>query len=329
MADAVATAPAAPAPTNGSAGKTQAPSAPAPTKDVANGPQTPGRSPDGKFASKSAREAADGAPPPPVDDDPEYDYGDFKLKKSSARAELMRARQMSRTLTEAQKERAEAQRLYQAQEARKAKVKESGDLSGLFEGMDLTPEQEKEILGKYFYSKHVEPLQLTEEQLAARQTLQRAEAAEAKLKAIDEERTKSEQAAAQKQEAASLESEILEAAKAGRIPNSRAAIRRIAAKMEMLEASGIRLPIEHIAAECRKEIGQDTAEFLETADLAEIKDLIGEKAFKPFLRKVGTYLLGQVSQGPTPATAASRQQAASKPGQRLTPQQFLDMTRKR
>jgi hypothetical protein len=241
----------------------------------------------------------------------------------------MRGRSSSKALTESMKRAAAAEQIEKDHAARRQRIKEKGDFGAALEGLDLTPQQEEEMIAKYLYSRHIEPKQLTDDQRALRDLQKRAEAAESKLKAEEDTRSKAESLRVAKQEAASLETEILEAAKAGRIPGDKAAIRRIAAKMEMLESKGMRLPIEQVAAVVRDDVGRETGEFVASASLEELKDLWGDAVFKTHARKMRDYLLAQLKPGPTGPTIKARPDPTQRPKGPMTPQQFLEITRKR
>ncbi len=324
---AVAAAPTAPAPTNGSATKGQAPAAPAPTKDIATGNQLPGapsRGTDGKFLPRAGDVEAK-----PPEAKAKLRIRDQEYDEDAAHSMIERGKQAGRLLTESQKRVDAAEAKERADTERRRRVKESGDLSGVFEGLDLTAEQERDILAKYLYGKHLEPAQMTEEQRAAREHQKRAEAAEGKLKDIETKAAVAEQQRAAIEARGALEKELLDAAKAGRIPGGMTAVRRVARKMEELEKRDLSVPLEQVVASVREDVGRETGEFVESADIAELKELWGEKAFKAHARKVQSYLLGQLRPGPTGPAAPTRQPMAQKPSQKLTPQQFLDMQSKR
>jgi colicin import membrane protein len=306
---------AAPAPTNGSTAVTTQPAAPAPTKDVATGPQTtegPVRGPDGKFVPRDGQ--------PAVDEDPEIDFGDMKLRRSQAKAELARARHASRLLTEAEKRARAADDAEKRHAERRAKAKE--DISVLFEDLGLTPEQERALLSKHLYSKHIEPTQLTEEQRELRAAQAKLSQYEAEKQAAAEKARKEEAARLHNEEAAALEQEILEAAKAGRIPSARAAVRRIAAKLEQFESRGLSLPLEQVAAVVREEVGRETGEWVQAASIEERRELWGEPTFKAEEKKWRDYFLAKLKTPPMSASRPAPQEETGAERQKLTPQEF-------
>jgi hypothetical protein len=302
---------AAPAPTNGSAAATTQPAAPAPSRDVATGPQTPPRGADGKFAPRDEQA--------PIDEDPEIDFGDMKLRRSQAKAELARARHASRLLTEAEKRAKAADESEKRYAERRTRAKE--DISVLFEDLGLTPEQERALLSKHLYSKHIEPTQLTEEQRELRAAQAKLSRYEAEKKAAGEKAQKEEAARLHNEEAAALEQEILEAAKAGRIPSARAAVRRIAAKLEQFESRGLSLPLEQVAAVVREEVGRETGEWVQAASIEERRELWGEPTFKAEEKKWRDYFLAKLKTPPPPPSRHVPQEPSGE-RQKLTPQEF-------
>lgn len=329
----------APAPTGNGAAATQTPAAPAaPKKDTATGPQTPAtgeqpRRPDGKYDTKPK----DAAAPPPVDEDPEIDLGGVKMRRRAALSEIERGRQASKLLAQAQKAQAEAQRLNSARDSAIAKAKAAGDIGEVIRLLDLPPDQERALITKYVHSKFVEPQQLTEEQ----RRLRELEAERDKLKADADARAKAETDAKRKAEIAEagkgLESELLEAAKAGKIPGAGepgspaavAALKRVAAKLDFYAEKGLDISVDQAVGLVRQDIAQDMAPYIMSSDIGELREVMGPAAFRAHMERMLDYaqsLVRPKQEAPKPRQPAAPPAESKKT---LTPQEFLEEMRRR
>lgn len=317
----------APASTNGSSGAPQAPVV-APVKPDATGPQTPAkgavRGPDGKFAKPEA--PAPEAPP----EKRKVRIRDVELDEDAAWAELQRGRQAGRLLTEAQKRATAAEAREKAYADRRTRARE--DLGAILEDLELTPEQERELLSRRLYAKHIEPSQLTEEQRALREANEKLARYEAEKKTTEEKSAADAQKRAADHAKESLATELHEAAKAGRIPGAEPgkpggalAIRRIAEKMLAGETAGHTIPLAVAVAAVRDDLARDTLHFVSSAPLAERKELWGEEAFRSEEKLWREHFLAKLK-----SPAAPVQPARAVPGisngspKRLTPQEFKE-----
>lgn len=302
------------APTNGAAGKVT-PSATAPTKDVSAGPQTPAgaiRGPDGKFTSANPA-------PAPVDDDPEYDFGGVKMRRSAAQREIERGKAATRLLTEAEKRNKAAEAREKEWNERKAKK----DADSLLEELGLSADEEREWLSKRMYGKHIAPSQMSPEQremadlrakLAAREAADQkaqATAAEAKKQAIG------------KAESQKMHKAIIEAAEAGKIPKTRGAIQRIIAKALSFDERGMELPLEQIASIVRDEVAQDMGEYSDATSIEQRKEMLGPDRFKAERAKWLAYFNGLLPSA-KPVTQLRTVQPQASDKKTMTPQEFKD-----
>lgn len=320
---------------NGAAPKAATtPAAPAPSKDTATGPQTssgPGRGPDGKFTSGTT------APPAPVhDEDPEVDLGDRKLRRSALNSELARARQASKLLAEADKRARAAEEREKSWAERESKAKE--DIGHLLDGLGLSAEQEKALLAKRLYSRHIEPEQMTEEQRKLREYEQKLSAYEADKKAREDADKKAADDKAHAEASAALEAEILQAANAGKLPGAEpnapgraAVIRKVAAKMAMYEGRNLNVPLEQVVSVVREETGRETGAFVASASVDELRELWGPEAFNKHAREVTNWVLAKLKSKANPAGPVSKPRAAPAPQtpERMTPQQFQEWASRR
>lgn len=322
-----AAAPAVPAanstPSNGTS-KGQAPAVVPVRTDTATGPQTPGqpRGQDGKFAPKAGEQH--------VDDDPEIDLGDVKLKKSQLKAELGRARSFSKQVTEVQKRAAQAEAIEKAHRERmEALKKDPKNIAKLLREAGLDDNGVRAALMDLTYSEVVEPEQLTAEQKRIRQL--EAEAAERKARddAEAEKTTKAEQEKADLEAQTALEQEIVAALEAGKVPNSKAAIRRISQKMAQLETRGIHLPVDQVALLVKREIGSEMAEFLLATDIPGIIELAGKDAAKKLFGDLAKWAAAQRQPGAIAQPPKPKVQAPAPSDSKLTPQQFDELMRSR
>lgn len=312
----------------------QASTATAPIRDVAVGPQSSvarsagmARNPDGTFAPRAGESTA--TPPPIADDDPEFDLGELKLRKSAVLRELGRARQTSKLLADIQKRAAAVEDRERRFEELRAKAKD--DISPVLQELGLSPEQERELLARHLHARHIEPQMLTEEQRKLREYETKLKQYEDEKKGIEQARQKAELEKVNTETAAQLEQEILAAARAGKIPGNAVAIRRIAAKMEALEARGLALPIEQVAAVVRDEVAGDMGEFLASSTIAERKELWGEELFKAEMMRWAHHFMASTKgatqpQQRAPASAAPPQTTKR---QKMTPQEFLAAFRRK
>jgi hypothetical protein len=358
MSEAAAT----PAPSNGMNGPspsqptiTSLPPVPKPRLAVDPGPNTnpgqPQRGPDGKFAPTKPVEAkpeAEKKPAPAVDDDPEIDLGDMKLKRSQLKSELGRARSASKLLTEAKREKEEAAKLKAEQDSRKAKYLE--DFDAFFEDAGITDRDERaRIVSKYLHQKFIAPEQMTAEQKAIAERDARIAAFEAKEKAETEAKQKAEMEQVSQAEEKKLRQQIGSILKAGNIPARPLAVKRVAERIASYEEQGLDVPVEDAARLVRDEMAADTADLLSSASLDDLHALWGQEKFSGIvtrlitekgvdgLRKAmghegfkkvalmfaeyGKSLLSPQAQQMAPRQAA---QPAPKPAEYLTPAEFMN-----
>lgn len=309
---------AAPATTSGNGSSApQAPVVVPPKADIATGPQAPTkpRAPDGKFAKAEAAEPAAPA---------KLRIKDLELDEESAHAEIMRGRANGRVLTEAQKRLQRAEQLEQGHAKRLDSYK--SDLSQLFKDAGLSPEDAKRIASEYLYKNHIEPGTLTPEQTALREAQAKLQSYEAKEKEAAEARTKTEQETTYTEQAKEIEQVILGALKSGDVPSSRYAVARMASKMEAYERRGAQLSPEQVAGLVREDYGQEFGQMFGEASVDDIRALVGDKAFRPFVRKVLAWGLAQGPKDPTKTTArAAHSPPSADARKRITPQQFQDL----
>ena len=305
--------------TNGAASKAQPPApkdAPAAPAPQAGQP----RAADGKFAGPQPE-----APPPKA----RIKIRDYEADEDAAYAELQRGRQASRLLTEAEKRARVADEKEKARADAIASLKE-GKFEKLFAEAGLSADQERELLARYYYAKHVEPEQMSDDQKAFAREKTARETAEAKLKERETADARAADDRAAKEAETSLEAEITEAMEAGRIPKSKTAIRRIAAKLATFEARGQSPSLELVAGLVRADLGRDTGEFVASAKPEELKDLWGEATFKAHLKAMLDYGLAMIQPrvaGAQPARGIAAPTPRPQKSQNLTPQQFLDQMR--
>jgi hypothetical protein len=303
-----AAAPAA-TPTNGAASKTTTPATSPPIKDTSTGPQTP-------TESKARAEA-------PVDDDPEIDFGDTKLRRSAAKRELERGRNAGRLLQEAEKRNKAAEAREKAYEDRKSKK----DIAAVVEEWGLSAEEERQLLSERLYSRHIAPEQMTPEQ----RELAEAKAWRAERESKDKKAA--EAAAAKRKESISLEegkklhAELIAAAEAGKIPKSRSVIKRIMDKAIAFDSRGMELPLEQLATLVREDLANDVGEYTDATTIEERKAMLGKDRFKAEEKKWLDHFHGQL-RTVTPVTQSVRappQRASDGKFKRdtFTPQEFL------
>ncbi len=312
-------------PTNG-ASKTATQGTPPPHQDVAVGPQTGSgsatRGPDGKFQSTSGAPAngASNATEPPKKfrlKDREYENED------EAWREVERGRHSARLLTEAEKRNRVSEAREKAIDEAKAKAR-GGDLTSFFRELGLSAEQERDFLARHLHDHHIVPESMdpTQRELASL----RAKIADrdAQDKAVEEKRAADEKKNTLSGIAKKLDLEIVEAVKAGKIPNTRAAIQRIIQKTISFDERGMQLPFEQVAALVREDIAKDIGEFSSSTQIDERRELWGPAVFKAEADKWLAWFQSKLKSAPPLPQQQPRQQ--SRPADKsetFTPQEWL------
>jgi hypothetical protein len=306
-APAPAAAPAA-APTNGAASKMTAPAASPPTKDTSTGPQTP--------TETKAN------PAPPVDDDPEIDFGDIKLRRSAARREIERSKSTAKLLSDAERRNRAAEAIEKTRAERVSKK----DIAALVEELGLSPEEERQLLSERLYSRHIAPEQMTPEQRELAQLKEKLSAREAADKKA------ADAAAAKRKESISLEegkklhAELIAAAEAGKIPKSRSVIKRIMDKAIAFDSRGMELPLEQLATLVRADLAHDVGAYTDATSIDERKSMMGPERFRAEEKKWHAHFKAMLKAPPVAqAIRAPPQRTSDGKFKRdtLTPQEFL------
>lgn len=245
---------------------------------------------------------------------------DLELDEEAAYREIQRGRQTSKLLTEAQKRAQMAEQKEAAIAAKQAKYKE--DLSALFEDLGVDDNYAAQLAADYIYKKQILPQEMTPEQ-------RRVAELEAQLDNFKTEKQKQEEAQREaerqyviQQESQRLQQELVEAAKAGKIPSTQYGMRKIAAKMLELESRGLSVPLEQVAQVVREESGQEFGEIAANAEIQDLRDWLGEANFKTMSKRILDYFLGQM-QSPKVTVQKSKVQSAPDDGKKLTPEEFL------
>lgn len=318
MSEAAAPAAPAPAPTNGATAPQKSAATVVPVLKDATGPQTPVRDPvTGKFAPVTPKVEEKPAPKPRIK------IKDIDLDEESAYAELMRGRQASKLLTEAQKKAAQAEQIERARnEEREALKKGPGALKKYLKDAGLDDNQIRQYLTDLTYSEVIEPESLSEDQKARRA----AEAELEKYRAKEaEEKTKAEKAqqeAEAKQAEAQLETEIQEAIEAGSIPATKSAVRRIAGVVARYETKGINIPVAKAAEIAKQEIGKETGEFASSASVDQLIGLWGKGPVLALAKKFSEWAVSKRAEILKPPANPKPPPAVEVPKKKLTPQEF-------
>ena len=153
---------------------------------------------------------------------------------------------------------------------------------------------------------------------------------EARLSQYEEEKKtfaqrqeEAQRAQAIREEGERLQAELIEAAKAGKIPNTQYGMRKIASKMLELEQRGLSVPLEQVAAAVREESGREFGEIAASSDVSELREWLGDANFKAFSKKVLDYFLGQVQSTKTNTKPPSPGNTTATASQRMTPEEYL------
>jgi hypothetical protein len=295
---------------------------------------TPGKpaAPSPQSRDDAGRYAKGEAPAPKTpDEDPEFDLGDRKMKRSALMSELGRARNASKILTEAQQRAAKAEALEKAHQERTSNLKGGGPkaLVKHLSELGYSTDEIREQLSGVLYSEFIEPEQLTAEQRRIRDLEARLSEREAAEKSAAEKQRLADEEKSTAEAAASLEAEFSEAIKSGGLPPTKAAVRAVAAELARFEDRGISLSLDEAVRRVRERVGQDTGEYVASASLDELRALWGDKATSALLNKVLAWANAQV-RSPTGPAARPQPRPVAQTGERkrLTPQQFDDLMRK-
>jgi len=245
---------------------------------------------------------------------------DLELDEEAAYREIQRGRQSSKLLTEAQKRAYAAEQKEAALAQKQSKYKE--DLGAFFEDMGLDESAAAQLAADYIYKKQILPAEMTPEQKRVAELEQKLTALEQEKLTQREAQEKAEREYVIQQESQRLQQELVEAAKAGKIPSTQYGMRKIAAKMLELESRGLSVPLDQVAALVRDEAGREFGEVAISAEIADLKDWLGEGNFKALSKRILDYFLGQL-QSPKAAPTRREKQSTSQEAKRMTPEEFL------
>lgn len=245
---------------------------------------------------------------------------DLELDEEAAYREIQRGRQSSKLLTEAQKRAYAAEQKEAALAQKQSKYKE--DLGAFFEDMGLDEAAAAQLAADYIYKKQILPAEMTPEQKRVAELEQKLTALEQEKLSQKEAQEKAEREYVIQQESQRLQQELVEAAKAGKIPSTQYGMRKIAAKMLELESRGLSVPLDQVAALVRDESGREFGEIAATAEIADLKDWLGDANFKAVSKRILDYFLGQLQSPKVTATRREKPQA-TKEAKRMTPEEFL------
>lgn len=243
---------------------------------------------------------------------------DLELDEDAAYREIQRGRQTSKLLTEAQKRAMAAEQKEAALAAKQGKYKE--DLGAFFEDLGVDEETAAQLAADYIYKKQILPQEMSPEQRRVAELEAKLAEYETEKKTVEEMRAEAERNTIVQQESQRLQAELVEAAKAGKIPSTQYGMRKIAAKMLELETRGLSVPLEQVAAAVREESGREFGEIAATAEIADLREWLGEGNFKAMSKKVLDYFLGQMQ---TSKPAPVVRNATPTQVEKLTPEQFL------
>jgi antitoxin component of RelBE/YafQ-DinJ toxin-antitoxin module len=245
---------------------------------------------------------------------------DLELDEDAAYREIQRARQTNKLLSEAQRRAELADEKEKAMAAKTSKYKQ--DLGALFEDLGLDDDTAADLAAQYIYRKQVLPSQMSPEEKRVAELEARLAQYEEEKKTFAQRQEEAQRAEIVRQESEKLQAELVEAAKAGRIPSTQYGMKRIAAKLLELEERGLSAPLEQVAAAVREESGREFGEIASSATVADLREWLGDSAFKAFSKKVLDYFLGQV-QSTKSQTRPPQTSVTSSTSEKLTPSEFL------
>jgi len=243
---------------------------------------------------------------------------DLELDEEAAYREIQRGRHTAKLLTEAQKRAQAAEAKEAALAAKQGKYKE--DLGTFFEDLGVDEETAAQLAADYIYKKQILPAEMTPEQRRVAELEAKLAEYETEKNTLEQMRTESERAAIVQQESQRLQAELVEAAKAGKIPSTQYGMRKIAAKMLDLESRGLSVPLEQVAAVVREESGREFGEIAAAAEVADLREWLGDSNFKAMSKRILDYFLGQMNTAKPPVPSRSTTQTEVK---RMTPEEFL------
>lgn len=246
---------------------------------------------------------------------------DLEMDEEAAYKEIQRARHTNKLLSEAQKRAEMADQKEKALAAKTEKYKQ--DLNALFEDLGLDDATAADLAANYIYKKQILPAEMSPEQKRVMELEARLSQYEEEKKTFAQRQEEAQRAQAIREEGERLQAELIQAAKAGKIPNTQYGIRKIASKMLELEERGLSVPLEQVAAAVREESGREFGEIAASSDVSELREWLGDANFKAFSKKVLDYFLGQVQSTKTNTKPPSVGNTNSTASQRMTPEEYL------
>lgn len=246
---------------------------------------------------------------------------DLELDEDSAYREIQRARQTARLLSEAQRRAEIAEQKEKALAEKQGKYKQ--DLNSLFEDLGVDDATAADLAAQYIYKKQILPAEMTPEQRRVAELEAKLAQYETEQKTFAEKQAEQQRMQVIQEESQKLQTELIEAAKAGKIPNTEYGMRKIAAKLLELEERGLSVPLEQVAAAVREESGREFGQIAASSDIADLREWLGDANFKAFSKKVLDYFLGQVQSAKTVTKPPPSGAASSTASQRMTPEEYL------
>jgi hypothetical protein len=246
---------------------------------------------------------------------------DLELDEESAYREIQRARQTARLLSEAQRRAEVAEQKEKALAEKHGKYKQ--DLGSLFADLGIDDAAAADLAAQYIYQKQILPSEMTPEQRRVAELESKLAQYETEQKTFAEKQAEQQRMQVIQEESQKLQTELIEAAKTGKIPNTEYGMRKIAAKLLELEERGLSVPLEQVAAVVREESGREFGQIAASSDIADLREWLGDSNFKAFSKKVLDYFLGQVQSAKTATKPPPTGAASTTASQRMTPEEYL------
>ncbi len=256
---------------------------------------------------------------PQVDDDPELDFGDLKVKKSEAAKRLKQQKEL---------ERGARQKFEEAAKMRKEVDAFVGGLKkDTLNALKASGLSRAEIvkLAETVLSEEIADAQLTPEEKEVREI----KAERDRLKAEREESEKQRQAQAEAQEVAQYEQQFdqafAQAIKAQGLDHDEDTVFRMASKVESYWGKGIQISIDEIAQEIAEEDDARWQKRIGSWDAATLAKRLGVR-----IEDVRKHLLSQTPSGQRPAPSQDDQPAPKNRDRKpLTEQELKKLVKQR
>jgi hypothetical protein len=256
-------------------------------------------------------------------DDPEIDFGDFKVKRSEAAQALKKRKELDRGAYEKFQQ---ASQMRKEAEQRESQVREllgalGKDAKSALKHAGLDPVKVAEQILSEALAEH----QLTPDQREARQARAELDKLKAEKAEIEGEKQRTAYAAEVSKWEQHYETQAINAIKASHLPATPAVLARIAAKAEAYVDAGIEVSMEDVAHEVKSDLIAELRSVRTGIADDQIDEFYDKEELERLRKRFIKQVSGQQQQQPKAETTYGRTQK----GKPLTRAEFEERLRKR